>query len=239
MPVPPESAPRASVVGDAALGAALAAAGVDVGADAAVVVVGEAMAGRAEAVRAAIAAGRHVFVAWPPGALAEAEALLRDAEEAGVEVGVERPLAWPASGASSRVVAVTVVTDGTAWARRIAGALDVCTDHAGRREAVRVTAEADRDGARLRAVAVTVRFQNGVLAQALIRADEVRPGEASGAVARVTWGGTETSGLVADALADEAVAFVRAVGAGRPAPYALHDAVATLRLAERVAAALR
>ena len=42
-------------------------------------------------------------------------------------------------------------------------------DLAGSREAVRVTAEAERDGARLRAVAVTVRFQNGVLAQVLVR----------------------------------------------------------------------
>ncbi len=237
MPVLPDSAPRATVAGDAALGDALLAAGIDVGTDARagdVVVVAGDVAGRAEAARSAVSAGRHVFVAWPPGALTEAEALLRDAEEAGVEVGVERPLAWPASGAASRVVAVTLATDGTAWTRRIAGALDVCAEVAGRREAVRVTAEADRDGARLRAVAVTVRFQNGVLAQALVRS-----GEASGAVMRVTVGGTETSGPVEDTLAAEAEAFVRTVAAGGRAAYPLHDALATLRLAERVAAALR
>ncbi len=235
--MPADPTPRATVIGDACLGAALAAGGVAAAADVVaggVVVVAGDVAGRAEAARAAVAAGAHVFVAWPPGATAEAEALLRDAEEAGVEVGVERPLAWPAAAAPSQVVAVTLATDGTAWPRRIAGALDVCAGLAGRREAVRVTAEADRDGARLRAVAVTVRFQNGVLAHVLVRS-----GEASGAVARVTSGGAEASGDVADALAAEAAAFVRAVAAGRPAAYPLHDALATLRLAERVAAALR
>ncbi|HEX8299073.1 MAG TPA: hypothetical protein VF594_07915, partial [Rubricoccaceae bacterium] len=51
--------------------------------------------------------------------------------------------------------------------------------------------------------------------------------------------GVETSADVVDALPDEAVAFVQAVAAGHSAPYPLHDAVATLRLADRVAAALR
>ena len=112
------------------------------------------------------------------GRAAEAEALRRDAEEAGVEVGVERPLgaAIRAGDAPARLVGVTAVTDGTAWPRRLAGVLDVCAERAGSREAARLWAEAERDGARLLAVAVSVRFRNGALAQALVRA--AAPGEA-------------------------------------------------------------
>ncbi len=105
--------------------AALAAAGLAVDPAAAAVAVGGPQPERLAGLRAAVAAGRHAFAAWPPGTLQEAEALVRDAHEAGVEVGVERPV--PADGvAASRLVTVTLVTDGAAWSRAIAGALDVC-----------------------------------------------------------------------------------------------------------------
>ena len=239
--------PVVAVVGEAPEAVrALGAAGVHVrGAEtdgpARIVVVAGPVEGRAAAVRAAVAAGQHAFVAWPPGALAEAEALVRDAEEAGVEVGVERPLAWPeaggleAGGRPVRLVTATVVTDGTAWRRRLAGALDVCAARVGRREAVRVSAVAERDGARLQAVAATVRYQNGALAHVLVRAG--RP--AAGAGVSVYAAGAEASADARDAFADEAVAFVQAVAAGQPGAYPLHHAIATLRLAERVAAAIR
>lgn len=226
----------------AGVAAALRRAGADVVAlgEAGIVVVVGPVEQRAAAVRAAVAAGRHVFAAWPPGALAEAEALRRDAEEAGVEVGVERPLgaAIRAGDAPARLVGVTAVTDGTAWPRRLAGVLDVCAERAGSREAARLWAEAERDGARLLAVAVSVRFRNGALAQALVRA--AAPGEAvAGVRVSVYAAGRAETADGADTLAAEAVAFVQAVAAARPAPYALDDALAALRLADRLAAALR
>ncbi|HEX8299821.1 MAG TPA: hypothetical protein VF594_11735, partial [Rubricoccaceae bacterium] len=122
----PAPLPGVAVVGEEAeLVRALTAMGVPVGdgireAPARIVVVAGPVEGRAAAARAAVAAGQHTFVAWPPGALAEAETLLRDAEEAGVEVGVERPLVWPPTeaahpaGAPAPLVSVTVVTDGAA-----------------------------------------------------------------------------------------------------------------------------
>ncbi|HEX9950848.1 MAG TPA: hypothetical protein VGB53_03700 [Rubricoccaceae bacterium] len=243
---PLASPPVVAVVGEAheavrALGAAgvhVRSAGAEIAAEepARVVVVAGPVEGRAAAVRAAVAAGQHAFVAWPPGALAEAEALVRDAEEAGVEVGVEQPLAWPGmDGPPVRLVAATIVMDGSAWRRRLAGALDVCTARVGRREAVRVSAVAERDGARLQAVATTVRYQNGALAHVLVRAGRAE----AGAGVAVYAAGAEASADAKDAFADEAVAFVQAVAARRPCAYPLHHALATLRLAERVAAAMR
>jgi predicted dehydrogenase len=70
----------------------------------------------------------------------------------------------------------------------------------------------------------------------LVRATPEGPGAVT-----VYAAGVQTSGPVPgpDGLGQEAVAFVRAVAAGQPAPYPLDDALATMRLAERVMAALR
>lgn len=242
--------PAVAVAGDAggpqeaAVRAAFAAVGVEVvepGYEAlsrpSVVVVAGPPAGRTAVAQAAVAAGAHVFVAWPPGAVAEGEALLRHAEEAGVEVGVERPLAVDVGAGVARLVSVVAVTAGTGWPRRVAGALDVCARLAGSREATRVSAEAERDGPRLQAVAATLRFRNGAFGQVLVRAAP----EASGGTGTVTVyaAGTETAAAAVSALGAEAVAFVRSVAARGAAPYSLDDALATMRLAERVLAALR
>lgn len=228
MPHPPAALPPVAAVG-AGVAERLAAAGLAVDAASRVAVVGG--EARLEHVRAAVAAGCHAFVAWPPGTLGETEALVRDAHEAGVEVGVERPLAVGAVPAS-RLAAITLVTDGTAWPRAIAGALSVCAAHAGSLEAAHVSAHAARDGATLVAVAVTVRFRNGAFAQALVRTGDV-PG------LTVYAAGAETATAPRDAFADEARAFLAALAADAPPPFPLDDALATLRLAERVMDALR
>ena len=221
-----------------ALAAEMESAGLSVDASARVVVVGGPVAGRAALARAAVADGRDVFVAWPPGSAAEAEALLAHAEEAGVEVGVERPLATLGPDEPRRpfrLATVALAFDGApeAWPRRLAGALDVACGLVGTRGAARLDAEADRDGATLRAVAASVRFRNGAYAHVAVRATPGAEG------LRIYAGGAEWTLPLAEALGDEALAFVRAVGAGHRAPVGLHDALATLRLAERVMAALR
>lgn len=240
-PLPMSSLPprlAVAVVGgeaDGTLAAALSAAGLVVDAGAAVVVVGGPVAARATLARVAVAGGLDVFVAWPPGSAAEAQALLALADEAGVEVGVERPLAADLPLGPVRLASVSVVFDGApeAWPRRLAGALDVAARLAGTPGAARLDAEAERDGTALRAVAVTVRFRNGAFAHVLVRA------VAGGSGLVVYAAGVETALPLDEALGAEAAAFARAVRDGRRAPYGLHDALATMRLTERVMAALR
>jgi predicted dehydrogenase len=131
--------------------------------------------------RAAANEGAHVFLEWPPATgLDEAERLGHLAEEAGVEVAVARPLpigplldGRPAEW-RPRLLALTLdAGPGDAlgvlpWPHRLAGALDLCVGLARSAEVLRVEAEADREGARLRAVALGLRFRNGVYAQAVL-----------------------------------------------------------------------
>jgi len=237
-----------------------------------VVVVGGPVADRVARAVEAVEAGAHAFLLWPPAESPRAADALADrAEEAGVTVGVARPLGATAAlagvpaGWAARLVTLGLVarTDGPlargGWATLLAGALDLCATLAAARDVVRLEAVAERDGAAHRAIALAVRFENGAYAQATVRFsdhapdDEValyaaRPGsrvearslagplcvEAEGRRAAV--GAPAPS---ADPEADEVAAFVAAVAAGRPAPYALDDALATLRLVARAQEKLR
>ena len=259
--------PTVAVVGDAALAGRLSRAGL---AEASVpyadvVVVGGPPGERAEAAGRAVARGAHAFVLWPPGvSAAELDALGARAEEAGVEVGVARPLATaallagrPEAWAARLVTLSAAAAPGrplarAGWPTLLAGALDVAAAFAASRDVARLDAEAERDGAALRAVAVAVRFRNGAFAQLSLRQaahadrDEVslyasRPG--SRVEARSLRGPLCLDGGAAPApprpAPDEAVSFVRAVAAGRPPGYVVSDALATLRLVERVQERLR
>lgn len=276
--------PRARAVA-AAHGAAFYASTPALLADADVVCVAVPPGARFVVARAAAGAGAHVFLEWPPATgLAEAERLGHLAEEAGVEVGVARPLpvaplleGRPAEW-RPRLLALTLdagpdgddpALAGLSWPHRLAGALDLAVALARSAEVQRVEAEADRDGARLRSVALGLRFRNGVYAQAALhaRARPVPPSErfrldAAGSglrlSARTLHGPVclEREGSPADATlpanpapalafgpapppGDELAAFLAAVAAGRPAPVSILDAVHTLRLVERVMERLR
>lgn len=214
---------------------------------------------RAVAARAAVGAGAHAFLTWPPSVSAdEAAALAARAEEAGVEVGVARPLrlsgllAARPDGWTARLVTLTLEAPAASdvpWAHRLAGALDACATLAGSHDPARLEAAAERDGGRLVALAVALRFRNGAYAQLTVRLDAEADGLALYAVgpggrveARAPSGPLCIDGAAPPALGppeDEAVAFVRAVATGRRAPLSLDDALATMRLAERVQARLR
>ena len=237
-----------------------------------IVVVGGPVERRVDVAAEAVGAGAHAFLLWPPAASASAaEALADRAEEAGVEVGVARPLGATAalsgvpSGWAARLVTLGLVArvDGplaaAGWPTLLAGALDLCATLAAARDVTRLDAVAERDRDALRAVALAARFENGAYAQATVRfsdhvaEDEValyaaRPGsrvearslagplcvEAEGSGAPVA-----AAPPASDPEVAEVEAFVAAVAAGRPAPYALDDALATLRLAERAQERLR
>lgn len=259
-----------TVVGAPALADRLAplgpAAGPAVGAR--VVVVGGPVAERLGRAARAVGEGAHVFVLWPPAPSArEAGALADRAEEAGVEVGVARPLGARAlagvpAGWAARLVTLTLVArPGGAlaeagWPGLLAGALDLCATLAGARDAGRLEAVAERDGDALRAVALAGRFETGAYAQAVVRFsdeaadDEValyasRPGSHVEARTldeplRPRPAPDAPAGAASgDALADEVAAFVRAVEAGRPPAYGLAAARAALQLVERVRDQLR
>ena len=235
-----------------------------------VVVVGGPVAERVAHAARAVAEGAHVFLLWPPAESAHAaEALAGRAEEAGVEVGLARPLGARAlagvpEGWAARLVTLTLVarTGGplaeAGWPGLLAGAVDLCATLAGARDPGRLDAVAERDGDALRAVALAGRFETGAYAQAVVRfsdhapADEValyaaRPGsrvEARSLDGPLCVGARETAPspprpVHGDALADEVAAFARAVEAGRPPAYGLGAALAALRLVERVRDQLR
>ena len=264
-------APSVSVVGAPDLAARLAAPSAP-SAPTSVVVIGGPVEDRAALAAEAVGTGVHAFLLWPPAASASAAGALADrAEEAGVEVGVARPLGATAAlagvprGWAARLVTLGLVArvDGplaaAGWPTLLAGALDLCATLAAARDVTRLDAAAERDRDALRAVALAARFENGAYAQATVRfsdhvdEDEValyasRPG--SRVEARTLAGPlcVEAEGRGAplaahpphaDADAAEVEAFVAAVAAGRPAPYALDDAVATLRLLERAQERLR
>ncbi|MDX1419501.1 MAG: Gfo/Idh/MocA family oxidoreductase [Rubricoccaceae bacterium] len=149
-------------------------------------------ADRFRVARVAAGGGVHVFLDWPPATgPAEAEQLGHLAEEAGVEVGVARPLpirtlldAGPPDW-RPRLFALTLDA-GTApddalgalpWPHRLAGALDLAVGFAQKGEVQRIEAEADREGARLCTVAFGLRFRNGLYAQTTLheRARAVPP----------------------------------------------------------------
>jgi len=243
-----------------------------------IVVVGGPVRERVAWATRAVSAGAHAFLLWPPAADAgAAETLAARAEEAGVEVGVERPLGAGAAlagvpdGWAARLITLSLVAPlggrlaAAGWPTLLAGALDVCTSLAAARDVTRLDAVAEREpqadtdqADALRAVALAARFENGAYAQAVVRfsdhadTDEValyasRPG--SRVEARSLTGPlcVEAEGHPAavapappdDAEAAEIEAFARAVAARQPAPYPLHRALATLRLAARVQDRLR
>lgn len=236
---------------------------------ASVVVIGGAVGERFEAAHAVVSEGGHVFLAWPPGVSTdEAKRLARRAEEAGVEVGAARPLAasrllrarpsgWTARLATLELaVGPTGRFSETPWPHRIAGALDLCATLADSRDAARLDAEADRENGLLQSVAFSVRFRTGAYAQAILRVGDVDAFrlEASGPGARLSarsldgplcieLGGASRQPVAEPDLLPpdvrEAVSFIEAVSAGGRAPFALADALATMRLAEAVREKLR
>ncbi len=216
----------------------------------------------AEVMRVATAAARqglHFFLEWPPAAsLREGERLLKLSEEAGVEVGVSRPwrfhpaLAARPAGWKATLAGLTTFFAGEGPAPLV-DAVDLAVTLARSGTVQRVDAEAVRTGARLDAVAFTLRFHNGAFAQGMVRrgpgppalhvfaagaghtleADLAAPPENAGRAAAL-------EPLPAPALLQaESRAFLDALARRQPPPVSLLDGLHTLRLLERLMARLR
>ena len=198
---------------------------------------------------AALKKGLHLLLAWPPTAsLTEAEALVRLGEEAGVEIGVSRPLRfhpevarWPKR---AQLVHLTQVvpeaTQPPPWARWMADAVDLCCALAQSHSVQRIDAEAVRgDVPWPAALGAGLRFHSGTYAQLHVRRAptdhryQVYLGR--GAQQQVI----DLTTAQEEAAAAEARAFARAVAEGRPPPVSMLEAFHTLRLVERLMTRLR
>ena len=195
--------------------------------------------------------GCHLFLEWPPArSVVECEALARLSEEAGIEIGVSRPLRfvrWPESAARLAHVDVLSVrqtldvrTRGQ-WKRALEDAVDLTLAFTRGAAIRRVDVAAARDVRRLPLVtSASLRFQNRTFAQI-----EVRHGAASPASMLVGVAGPgyafelDLSSLRDEALACETGAFLEAVAANRTPPVSVLDALQTIRLLEKLMERLR
>jgi predicted dehydrogenase len=220
--------------------------------------------------RIALRKGIHLFLEWPPAtSLRECRAIGDLAEEAGVEVGVSRPLRfhplfrvlpdeWRA-----RLVVIrqeVAVEAPASWSSRLADALDLCFALVRSTAVQRIHAEAVRNSAAWPdAVAIGLRFSNGSYGQLSLRQGDMAPfsgvyaagprlqldADLGEQAVRLRRTGTRPEALAPAPARDvapliaETHAFLQAVAGGRPVPYSVLDGVDAMRLYERVLARLR
>jgi predicted dehydrogenase len=211
--------------------------------------------------QAAARRGVHLFVEWPPTtSLRECEAVVRLAEEAGIEAGLSRPLRFhpvfsrlpPSWQARLVLVRQALSREAPDWQRHLADALDLCCALVRSYGVQRIEAEAVRPDATLpEAVAFGIRFHNGAYAQVQLRHHEAwaggtcyiggagfqgeadLPGEPPQAAP------SEPASTADSLLAAETRAFIEAVAARRAVPVSMLDGLHTMRLVERLMKHLR
>lgn len=212
---------------------------------------------------AATKRGVHVFLEWPPAtSIRECQEIVRLSEEAGVEVGVSRPLRFhgvfarlPEAWRASLILLRREVTRGAeaAWPRWLADAVDLCCALAQSCSVQRIDAEAVRNVAPWPdAVAFGLRFHSGTYAQISIRRSQGPPA----GTLYVGGPGFEAEDAFDEAHGENAAqaaayvpgpppveaetqAFLRAVARQRPAPVSILDGLHTMRLVERLMEKLR
>ena len=202
---------------------------------------------RYQVAAAAAKKGRHVFLEWPPATSArECEAVVRLAEEAGVEAAVSRPLRFladvpavpPEARANLIVLQQKLDAEAPPWPHRLADAADLCCALARSHAVQRVDAEMVRGpAAQPEAVAVGLRFHSGTYAQISLR---------GGRPARYLYAAGPGYTLDADLSAPrpallqaESRAFLHALQAHSAVPVAALDGLYTMRLLERIMERLR
>lgn len=220
--------------------------------------VGVPRADRFQIASQAARSGTHIFLEWPPAtSIRECSALVRLAEEGGLECGVSRPFRFCPLLSSvgddwrANVVSLTLhgdihaLEDGAsqiAYPRLthvMADAVDLSCALVGSSSVRRVDAEVARDESlQPDATLFSLRFHSGAYAQVFIRLN--------GTTARPTiyasGNGVHLEGTVTaldEALRHETSAFVTAVAEGRPVPVTALDALHTMRIVERLQGLLR
>jgi hypothetical protein len=203
----------------------------------------------------AVRAGWNAVLRWPPRAPASlAERLVGFGEEAGAQVGLLRPLRRLSEirplfrGDRPAILTIAVDLPGSESARvlEVTGDLaDLASALLGEAGLQRTEIESTPAGGdAFSAVAATVRYRNGSLAQLFVSF-----GEGAARFHLVAAGGGTVRRAVSlspgplppggGALARDVVDFVEAVGRGSQAPVPLADTIEALRVAERIGATLR
>lgn len=195
--------------------------------------------------------GLHLFLEWPPASsVAECRALAALSEEAGVEIGVSRPLrfqAWP--GEASRnahmdVVAIEQSFDVSIrgrWKRALEDAVDLALLFARSASPRRIDAAVARNDERLPlSTTAGIRFHNGTYVHLSIRhVPKTSPSmriHLAGSGFSVDLNAADTRQI---GIRQETRAFLDAVAANRPAPVTVLDALQTIRLVEKLMERLR
>ena len=215
--------------------------------------------------QAAARHGVHLFLEWPPAtSIRECESIVQLAEEAGVEVGISRPLRFhplfDALADDQRVHLIVlrqeVDTNTPAfWPPRCADALDLCCALARSHSIQRIDAEAvPRHAAWPEAIAFALRFHSGTYAQVSLYRRQ-QPGDdllyVAGADMQLesdldgsTLHGRPTPSGAATAnrrspIERETDAFLDAIATGQIPPVTVLDGLHTMRLVERLMEQLR
>ncbi len=209
--------------------------------------VGGPVADALEATSTLVREGCHVFmdIARSPS-VRDLERLTKIAAEAGVAVGLSRPLRFASdfegwsSAATVAIVDAEFASAGDSWNERLAATLDLCSFVCGSAHAQRVEASIVRtDGVWPLLAACSLRFDNGSLALvSLRRADAARPGLSCTAAFGSHMQQAEII-LKDDAVYRETSAFLSEVRHKRRAPVQVSDGLACARLVEQVQASLR
>ncbi len=194
-----------------------------------------------------VRAGAHVFLdtrQMPPAA--DLERLCKIAHEAGVSVGVSRPLRF-ATGLSDFVgkagVAVLEAEFGEepeAWTRSLTDTLDLSIHLCGRSSARRIEASSDRRD-RVWPVfgAFSLRFDNGALAIGSLRRS-TPPGEVTRCILSRDAVVEEREAAVSeDAIQAETSDFLSCVADGSVPTVSVSETLTTVRLVDHVLALLR
>jgi predicted dehydrogenase len=190
--------------------------------------------------------GCHVFLDSVLVPLQDLQQLALVAEEAGVEVGVSRPLRYSTAltGWNDRATIATVAAefgDGPdSWQQCLLHTMDLCVHLCGTGNTRRVEASVERaDQLWPLFAAVSLRFDNGSLALASLRKTASGPGPTR---CTITTGPLVSSLELAsgtEAYEAETRDFLARVARGAPAPVSISDGLAGVRLLDQVQALLR
>lgn len=223
-----------------------------------VLFVGVPRADRFQIASQAARSGTHIFLEWPPAtSIRECSALVRLAEEGGLECGVSRPFRfcpllssvggdWRANTVSLTLRGdVHVLEDGASQiayprlSRVMADAVDLSCALVGSSSVRRVDAEAARDESlQPSATLFSLRFHSGAYAQVFIRLN----GTTAKPTVFASGNGVHLEGTVTElgeGLHHETSAFLTALTEGRPVPVTALDALHTMRIVERLQGLLR
>lgn len=216
--------------------------------------------------QAAARHGVHLFLEWPPAtSIRESKSIVQLAEEAGVEVGISRPLRFhplfDALADDQRVHLIVLRQEVDAstpafWPPRCADALDLCCALARSHSIQRIDAEAvPRHAAWPEAIAFALRFHSGTYAQVSLYRRQ-QPGEdllyvagsdfqlesdfdGSALHGRPMPDDAATATATRPPVAQETEAFLDAIAAGQIPPVTVLDGLHTMRLVERLMEQLR